>query len=300
KEMSEEIKMEGNAPLTTEEDLRIAAEITSQPPFVQIENLYNFRDVGGWDVDVDLGVDFGVGGERGGDGIETDGGVGEGRRRVKGRVRKGILFRGPDLGALTTQGEHKLRDELGVKTILDLRSIPQIERAGGVREVEGVKRVWCPVFEVGMYSPLNAGRRYGLYCGVGEGIIAAFEEIMEHSAKPSFIPLLEHLASLTPTATQPAATLLHCTTGNNRTGILTALLLSLLGVPDSQIADEYALSHHGLAATREKTVDRLMRNERFVGVIGDGREGRRKAARMVGARRESMVGFLGRVRERGG
>ncbi|CAG8981081.1 hypothetical protein HYALB_00013346 [Hymenoscyphus albidus] len=320
--MSEESEMEDNGPLTTEEDLRRAAEITSKPPFVQIGNLCNFRDVGGWDVDVD--VDLVVGGEEGevgdeGDGIETDG-----RRRVKGKVRKGILYRGPDLyispfpflsliildptqrtnshpnksGSLTTQGEQTLRDELHVKTILDLRSVPQIERAGGVREVEGTRRVWCPVFEVAMYSPVNAGRRYGLYCGVGEGIVAAFEEIMEHSAKPSFIPLLHHLASLNPT--QPDATILHCTTGNNRTGILTALLLSLLGVPDSQIVDEYALSHHGLASSREKTVDRLMRNQRFVEVIGEGVEGRKKAARMVGARRESMGLFLQRVRERGG
>jgi protein-tyrosine phosphatase len=36
--------------------------------------------------------------------------------------------------------------------------------------------------------------------------------------------------------------LIHCTAGKDRTGIIVALLLGLVGVPDDVIADDYALS----------------------------------------------------------
>ncbi|MGH3657129.1 MAG: tyrosine-protein phosphatase, partial [Micromonosporaceae bacterium] len=37
----------------------------------------------------------------------------------------------------------------------------------------------------------------------------------------------------------------HCLVGKDRTGIISALTLSLLGVPDDDVADEYALSTEG-------------------------------------------------------
>ena len=38
----------------------------------------------------------------------------------------------------------------------------------------------------------------------------------------------------------------HCAAGTDRTGIISALLLGLAGVPDETIVDDYALSAHGL------------------------------------------------------
>lgn len=282
---------DGLGSLTTIEDLRIADEITSKPPFIQIPNLDNFRDIGGWDVNLPSFTS-------------------QPSPPIRGRVRSKIMYRSPDLGSLTSEGEKKIKQELGVKTVIDLRSVPQIVRAGGVREIDGVRRVWAPVFEVGMYSPERAGQRYLMYCGEGEGIVAAFEEIMTHGAKASFAPLLRHLASMYRENGDgdgnggekegKGATIIHCTTGNNRSGVFIALLLSLLGVPDEQVADDYALSQYGLTRSREATIDRLMKNKKFVEAIGTGEEGRRKALGMVGARRGSMLAFLERVRERWG
>lgn len=138
--------------------------------------------------------------------------------------------------------------------------------------------------------------------------MAAFEEIMTHGAKTTFKPLLQHLATYFSTPSEASkksptpvpATILHCTTGNNRSGVFVALLLSLIGVPDEQVAEEYALSQYGLTRSREATINRLMKNQKFVSVIGTGEEGRRKALGMVGARKESMLAFLGKVRERWG
>lgn len=120
--------------------------------------------------------------------------------------------------------------------------------------------------------------------------VDAFVEILIHGASV-FRSILLHIASLPlPSATLPElvpALLVHCTTGNNRTGVFIGVLLSLLDVPVESIAAEYALSEIGLAPSRASVVARLVKNPIFA---GEG--GRARCERMIGARSESMVGML--------
>ena len=90
----------------------------------------------------------------------------------------------------------------------------------------------------------------------------------------------------------PTPMLLHCTAGKDRTGILTAILLSLLGVPDDVVADEYALTDLGLHDKKQELVSRLTSEHSPFGMDRAGAE------RMVGAPREKMLGVLAFVRER--
>lgn len=126
----------------------------------------------------------------------------------------------------------------------------------------------------------------------------AFTEILVHGA-PVFRNVLLHVAALAPAADGAAgpACLVHCTTGNNRTGVLMGVLLSLLGVRDRDIAAEYALSNAGLAPIRQRVVSRLVKSPVFA---NDGEAGRARAERMVGAREESMLAMLEMVRRRWG
>lgn len=122
----------------------------------------------------------------------------------------------------------------------------------------------------------------------------AFTNILTHGA-PAFRTILLHIASLS--LSSPRACFIHCTTGNNRSGVFIAIILSLLHVPASSIADEYALSEIGLASTRDEVVDRLMKSPVFAKAGGGGRE---RAERMVGARRESMLAMLEMVERKWG
>jgi protein-tyrosine phosphatase len=45
---------------------------------------------------------------------------------------------------------------------------------------------------------------------------------------------------------QPGGVLLHCHGGKDRTGVVVAVVLAFLGVPDQLIADDYALTGHNL------------------------------------------------------
>lgn len=121
-----------------------------------------------------------------------------------------------------------------------------------------------------------------------QGIVEAFTEILTHGA-PACRILLLHLASLPPTSPASAACYIHCTTGNNRSGVFVGIILALLGVAPHLVAEEYALSNPGLAPIRDRVVDRLMQSPVFARSGGGGRE---RAERMVGARSESMLAML--------
>ena len=107
------------------------------PPFLHVDGLENFRDIGTWPTSTPNVT-----------------------------VRDQVLYRGPDLATITAKGEEQLRN-LGIDIIFDIRSTPQIHRAGGVQEIPGIQRVWCPVFEDSEYTPEKAGLRYTQYSSAG-------------------------------------------------------------------------------------------------------------------------------------
>ncbi|KAJ4350347.1 uncharacterized protein N0V89_008968 [Didymosphaeria variabile] len=239
-------------------------------PFHIIPGLSNFRDIGGWPLCTPS-------------------------HAPTKRVRKGILFRGSDTNRITPEGEGKLR-KLGIKTDFDLRSKQQIEKTGGYREISGIERRWTPVFAEEQYTEEAARKRYELYAGEGtDGIVTAFVEILIAGA-PMFRTVLRHVLASARGGAPSAAVFMHCTTGNNRTGVFISLLLLLLGVSPDVVAHEYTLSDKGLAPTRHINVERLLKKGAFEEYGPE--EARRKCERMVGARRESMEALIAEVERR--
>ncbi|KAJ9657392.1 hypothetical protein H2201_008186 [Coniosporium apollinis] len=237
-------------------------------PFISIPNLHNLRDIGGYPLP----------------------------SAPPTTVRKGILYRSadPSACAASPEGAQQLH-ELGITTIFDLRSKPELDRAGGPKELDGIERIWCPVFEEEDYSPENVALRYREYAKRGsEGFVRAYGDILAHGG-PAFTRILRHLASLP--ADAPPACLVHCTAGKDRTGVLCALLLSLLGVSAEDVAAEYALTDIGLAALKPVFVEHLLHNEAFRQLGEEAREG---VERMVTARKENMEATLEMIQERYG
>ena len=147
------------------------------------------------------------------------------------------------------------------------------------------------MFEEQDYSPESLALRYVDYAS-GEGttgFVRAYTEILEHGG-PAFRQVFGFLRDK---QSGGERCLVHCTAGKDRTGILCALVLLLVGASDDYIASEYALTELGLREWREGVVDKLVREMGFAG----GREG---AKRMVGARKENMLATLEVVRERYG
>ncbi|KAF2264988.1 hypothetical protein CC78DRAFT_543757 [Lojkania enalia] len=244
-------------------------------PFHIIPGLSNFRDIGGWPIVSPSNPNI-----------------------LIGHVRKDVLYRGSDTNKIQSQGIAKLQ-ELGIKTDFDLRSKQQIQNAGGYREMDGIERRWEPVFAEEQYTEEAARKRYELYAGEGtDGIVTAFVEILTSGAT-MFRHVLRHLlGTVEEEDTDAPALFMHCTTGNNRTGVFISLLLLLLHVPDASVCEEYTLSEKGLAPTRHINVERLLKKGAFQEYGPE--EAKRKCERMIGAREESMRALIAEVDSRWG
>ena len=79
------------------------------------------------------------------------------------------------------------------------------------------------------------------------------------------------------------AFILHCTAGKDRTGMFCALILSLCGVPDEIVSEEYALTQLGNASWIDSLVQAIVTQ------TGSSEE---DARWMTGARKESMQAAL--------
>jgi protein-tyrosine phosphatase len=108
-----------------------------------------------------------------------------------------------------------------------------------------------------------------------------------------YLAMIEHgrdrIASAIRALAEPGAlpAVFHCAAGKDRTGIVAALVLSLCGVDDETIADDYALS----APNMERMIawGREHRPEVMDRMIG-------QPAAIIGAERATMVEMLGWLR----
>lgn len=145
-------------------------------------------------------------------------------------------------------------------------------------EIDGTERFFVPVYKDNNrdYSPEAIALRYKDYTSSDgtEGFRRAYEDILENGSG-SYKKIFEHIRD------KPnEGCLVHCTAGKDRTGLLVALVLQLVGVKDEIIAEEYGLTEIGLAAWKEAIIKNLLLWD--LGGLGDlGREG---AERMLGAR----------------
>ena len=74
-----------------------------------------------------------------------------------------------------------------------------------------------------------------------------YEQMLRHGA-PALSTAIDTLAA---DGALPAV--VHCSAGKDRTGVLSALVLAFLGVPDETIVEDYALS----SAAMERLLERL-------------------------------------------
>jgi protein-tyrosine phosphatase len=154
-------------------------------------------------------------------------------------VRWRRLFRSDSLHRL--HGEDlEAFGELGVRTVIDLRRAHEVERIGRVPEVEGLE-YHNPVIEhidwAGVEEPADmpharwlADRYLNFTVDGTEGIRTSLALLADPEAAPAVV---------------------HCMAGKDRTGVVCALTLSLLGVSDEDVAEDYALTESSMSSLTE-------------------------------------------------
>lgn len=194
---------------------------------LQFDGAYNFRDIGGKST--------------------TDGR----------RVRTGSLFRADELSGLSVADLERL-ERLRITTVVDFRGVAEKEGAGLLpaapnRLPERVARA--------VELPIEAGAIFSadILQGVMAGSVTEAElaNLMMETYRQlvsqddyltqlrAFFALLQH---------NDAPLVYHCSAGKDRTGVVTMLILSALGVARNAIVEDYMLSNRLLAGKYDRYV----------------------------------------------
>ncbi|MFI0452565.1 tyrosine-protein phosphatase [Actinomadura sp. 6N118] len=166
---------------------------------IALEGCVNFRDLGGY---------------------VAEGGI----------VRWRRLFRSDALHELTQADVAALR-ELGVTTVIDLRSDFERAHDGGPHPLDGaVELVRAPIIDEGnghlmADTSLTLAQRYA--------------RIMESTGTA----LADAVSAI---AEAPGAAVFHCAAGKDRTGLVSAAVLGTLGVSDEDVVADYAMTGRNL------------------------------------------------------
>jgi protein tyrosine/serine phosphatase len=191
-----------------------------------------------------------------------------------GTLRWRMLFRADGLHALTRRGVATVRDEIALGDIIDLRSSAELALDGrGPLEREAIRFHHLPLFDGARAQTGGAPPSFGatladLYFGMidyARGPIAKVVTVLARTSDPAVF---------------------HCAAGKDRTGVISALLLSLLGVRDDVIVADYAATREAL----DQIVERLMASEGYQGMFDE------LPPDTLHADPETMEGFLARVR----
>ncbi len=177
---------------------------------IPVEGAFNVRDLGGY--------------------ATVDGG----------QTRWRTLFRAADIHALSRSAQATLTDA-GVRNVIDLRGSQELVEAPSVfRDRPDVQYRPCNMTGDTLINrwgtipvPDDSSVRLStMYSTVIDERGDMVRTILESVAEPGALPAV-----------------FHCTAGKDRTGVLSALLLGIVGVPRETIVEDYALSARFLYGT---------------------------------------------------
>lgn len=224
------------------------------------------------------------------------------------RIRPGVLLRSDNLQDLTASDVHRLVDDLGLRTVVDLRSSGEVHLTGPTPLAGLVRHVQLSLIPEWDGEPDRAEVERAVEALTDEpepaepavDVDAALPQLADFDRRDRSDPsdLTGHYVGYVTAAgrnvaqalrvlADPASgpTLVHCAAGKDRTGVVVALALSLAGVQRDAVVADYLRS----AERAARILARLQATEAYgpslAGVPVDD----------VRPRRESIEGFLAYV-----
>ena len=192
------------------------------------------------------------------------------------RVRWRTVFRSDALHHLTPRGVAQLRDELRVGEVVDLRSTGELHADGrGLLAAAATRFHHLPLFDGDMLVDPVRAREFTL--------ADRYFMMAEYAREPI-------ARVITTIARARAPAVYHCAAGKDRTGVISAVLLALLGVKDAIIVADYAATQDNL----DPIIDRLMESQGYREMLEV------LPPDTLHAEPETMISLLERVRERYG
>lgn len=153
------------------------------------------------------------------------------------RVRSGVLLRSGHLARLAPEGQELLRDR--VRRVVDLRDDAEVRsEPSALRDVPTTR---VPLFLGSVGSFFEQGMDLtGMYAHLVDDCSARLVDAVRIVA-----------------AGEPS--LVHCTVGKDRTGVIVALALSAIGADRDAVVADYALTASQLPVERNRAITEYLR-----------------------------------------
>ena len=204
----------------------------------------------------------------------------------------GRLLRSENLQELTPGDVVRLVDEIGVTTVVDLRSTNEvtIEGPAPLDALPGVRHAHHPVLTE--FLDVSDTVKAALLTEMAE---ADRERYPDDPMCGHYLGYLENrpeqvVGALREIATAPGAAIVHCAAGKDRTGVVVALALTAAGVEEEAIVADYMATDERL----EAIIERLSRSRMYAGGVSG------RPVRAHAPRAETMKGLLEQLTPRYG
>jgi len=162
-----------------------------------------------------------------------------------GHIKRGAIVRSDALHRLNNTG-HAALVAHGVRTVIDMRATREVTaNPYDLDPSSGVTRHHIPQQSEELWEAVKGRTRVD------------FDLTMLELARARFAKIAQAIADA-----PPGGVLIHCEVGKDRTGLMTMLLLDLVGTPTEVIAADYALTASGLAPLFADLIAKAESNER--------------------------------------
>ncbi|KAJ7286862.1 protein-tyrosine phosphatase-like protein [Mycena rebaudengoi] len=236
----------------------LSSDILSSAPFVVVDGVFNIRAIGGYKANDPTYV-----------------------------VKPGVAFRSGEISGITETGKEQLL-ALGIHRVFDLRtpSGDQQIQDSFPKEDPFNYSIRLKEYEENVLQTFVNEAKATLEIGA-TAFEAIFRHLLETPERAMFISL--H-GQVRPPVELVRSSLVSLTAGKDRTGLVAALILMLLGVDDTHITEDYALTTVGLEPVTPLLSARLAKIQVF-------RENPAGTLNMGSSRPESMAAILNMIRE---
>ena len=166
-------------------------------------------------------------------------------------VKKGLIYRSGNLAGLTEADGALLRDEYGIKRIIDLRTKQETIESPDIIP-DGIEYLHMPVFDertlgithetkTNPETAAKSGKTGEEIRGTIPDIAGIYPRMINEDGRRENIAAV--VAKILESTSKGEGVLYHCTAGKDRTGAVTAVLYKMLGVPEDTIVKEYLLTN---------------------------------------------------------
>lgn len=178
-------------------------------------------------------------------------------------VRWNNVFRSDSLNDLTNKDRDTIAKN-NIDTVVDFRGEKEIEQDGADHVPGDTHLVHAPMLGTKNHelsetitTALESGDPDTIEDALGDGEAAERNKEMYADLAGSTDALDGYAKTLRTIADADHAVLYNCTDGKDRTGVMTAVLLGVLGVPDKTITKDFVLSNEYNADANKQTYDHL-------------------------------------------